>query len=46
LAKEFNGGGHTCAAGFNVNGTWDDLYPSLVETINRHLELVNKGELS
>jgi phosphoesterase RecJ-like protein len=46
LAKEFNGGGHTCAAGFNVNGTLEELYPNLIETINRHLELVETGELN
>lgn len=46
LAKEFNGGGHACAAGFNVNGTLEELYPNLIETINRHLELVETGELN
>ena len=37
LAKEFNGGGHACAAGFNVNQTWDEFYPKLVDAIGRHL---------
>jgi phosphoesterase RecJ-like protein len=37
LAKEFNGGGHACAAGFNVNQTWEEFYPKLVDAIGRHL---------
>ncbi len=37
LAKEFNGGGHACAAGFNVNQTRDEFYPKLVDAIGRHL---------
>jgi phosphoesterase RecJ-like protein len=37
LAKEFNGGGHACAAGFNINQTWDEFYPVLVDAIGRHL---------
>lgn len=45
LAKEFNGGGHTCAAGFNVDGTIDHFYPSLVDAIGRHLELAGKHQL-
>ena len=27
LAKEFNGGGHACAAGFNVDCSYDEFYP-------------------
>ena len=37
LAEEFNGGGHACAAGFNVNQTWEEFYPKLVDAIGRHL---------
>ena len=37
LAREFNGGGHACAAGFNVNQTWEEFYPKLVDAIGRHL---------
>jgi len=41
LAKEFNGGGHACAAGFNVDCSFDDFYPKLVTAIGQHLEVVN-----
>lgn len=37
LAKEFNGGGHACAAGFNLEGNLDDFYPLLVEKIGHYL---------
>ncbi len=37
LAKEFNGGGHACAAGFNVEGVIEDFYPPLVDAIGKHL---------
>jgi len=46
LAKGFNGGGHACAAGFNLDSTVETLYPTLVESIKRHLELIEKGGLS
>ena len=45
LAKEFNGGGHACAAGFNVEGTMDALYPSLIQAIESHLQAVEREEL-
>ena len=41
LAKEFNGGGHACAAGFNVDSAFDDFYPKLVNAVGVHLEVVN-----
>jgi bifunctional oligoribonuclease and PAP phosphatase NrnA len=41
LAKEFKGGGHACAAGFNVESSFDEFYPKLVDAIGRHLEFVN-----
>ena len=37
LAKEFSGGGHACAAGFNVVKSFDDFYPELVNAIGKHL---------
>jgi len=46
LAKEFNGGGHTCAAGFNVEGTMDSFYPPLIQAIESHLQGVERGELA
>lgn len=36
LAKEFNGGGHACAAGFNPEMPVDELYPKLVARMERH----------
>ena len=45
LAKEFNGGGHACAAGFNVVSTINQFYPSLVESIGKHLQQVKKGSV-
>ena len=41
LAKEFNGGGHACAAGFNVDCSYDEFYPKLVKAVGHHLEIVN-----
>ena len=38
LAKHFGGGGHACAAGFNVGKSIDDFYSELVEAIGKHLE--------
>ncbi len=41
LAKKFSGGGHACAAGFNVNRDFKEFYPQLVEAIRQHLNMVN-----
>ena len=45
LAKSFNGGGHACAAGFNVDSTIEEFYPKLIQTIGEHLQLVQEGGL-
>ena len=45
LAKRFEGGGHACAAGFNVDVPFEEFYPNLVHKIGEHLELVSKGGL-
>jgi phosphoesterase RecJ-like protein len=45
LAKCFNGGGHACAAGFNVDSTIEEFYPKLIQTIGEHLQLVQEGGL-
>lgn len=37
LAALFNGGGHACAAGFNLDGTIDSFYPRFKEALARHL---------
>lgn len=43
LAKQFSGGGHACAAGFNVDVTFDEFYPSLVNSIGEHLKIAQNG---
>ena len=36
LAKQFNGGGHACAAGFNPEMPLDAFYPVLKEALDAH----------
>ena len=43
LAKEFSGGGHACAAGFNVDVPFDEFYPNLVNSIGEHLKIAQNG---
>lgn len=43
LAKKFSGGGHACAAGFNVEIPFEEFYPSLVDAIGEHLEKAQTG---
>lgn len=39
VAKQFNGGGHACAAGLNVeNSSIKVFYPQLMEAIGQHLK--------
>ena len=39
VAHLWNGGGHACAAGFNLEGTTYDLFhPQLVQTLSEHLD--------
>lgn len=42
LAKEFQGGGHACAAGFNMEKKLEDFYPDLVDKIGKHLAKVTE----
>ncbi len=42
LAKQFSGGGHACAAGFNVSKPLNQFYPELVDAIGLHLEKVEE----
>lgn len=38
VARLWNGGGHACAAGFNVEGTtYDEFHPRMVRTLAEHL---------
>lgn len=46
LAKQFSGGGHACAAGFNVERKLEDFYPEFVTAIGEHLRQVDTGGLS
>jgi len=43
LAKQFSGGGHACAAGFNVDVPFDEFYPYLVNSIGAHLKIAQNG---
>ncbi len=36
LARNFNGGGHACAAGFNCRGHLEEFYSNLVEVLQEH----------
>ena len=42
LAKQLGGGGHACAAGFNLSSSLERFYPALIEEIARHLQMVEK----
>ncbi|MEM1221922.1 MAG: bifunctional oligoribonuclease/PAP phosphatase NrnA [Verrucomicrobiota bacterium] len=43
VAKLFNGGGHACAAGLNIeNSSIAEFYPKLIEAIGTHLESLGK----
>ena len=36
LARQFNGGGHACAAGFNPESNLTEFYPRLVAALETH----------
>lgn len=38
LAQHFNGGGHACAAGFNLNNQIEAFYPELVSHLEAHFK--------
>lgn len=42
LAKEFNGGGHACAAGFSSQDPIDKFYPKFIKIAKKHLANVTK----
>ncbi len=45
VAKQFNGGGHACAAGLNVdNSSIKEFYPQLMEALGKHLEALGSPE--
>lgn len=41
IARHFNGGGHSCAAGFNTDGSLQELYPRLLQALQQQLEEVD-----
>jgi len=42
LARQFNGGGHACAAGFNPESNLEEFYPKLVKALEMHFESLEK----
>ena len=45
VAKLFNGGGHACAAGLNVeNSSIKEFYPQLMQALGKHLEALGQPE--
>lgn len=44
LAKNFNGGGHKCAAGFKVQESLGEFYQKFLETTALHLKKVEVGD--
>jgi bifunctional oligoribonuclease and PAP phosphatase NrnA len=46
LAKKFSGGGHACAAGFNLEKDLDEFYPEFVSAIGEHLKRVEAGGIA
>jgi phosphoesterase RecJ-like protein len=45
VAKKFNGGGHACAAGLNVdNSSIREFYPQLMHALGQHLEALGQPE--
>jgi phosphoesterase RecJ-like protein len=45
VAKQFNGGGHACAAGLNVdNSSIREFYPQLMHALGQHLEALGQPE--
>ena len=41
LARQFNGGGHACAAGFNPETTLKEFYPRLIRALEEHFQSMN-----
>ncbi len=39
LAAQFGGGGHACAAGFNLDGTMETFYPQFKAALAEHLKI-------
>lgn len=46
LAQLFQGGGHACAAGFNLRMTLEQFYPRFLAEVAAHLKAVDAGGVS
>jgi len=46
LAQQFSGGGHACAAGFNLPGPLDKFYPQFLAALKEHIRTVDAGGLT
>jgi phosphoesterase RecJ-like protein len=44
LARQFNGGGHACAAGFNPECGLDELHPRLIAALEDHFRKLQAGD--
>ena len=43
LARQFNGGGHACASGFNLTEPLSSFYPKLIDGLDRHFQSLSKS---
>jgi phosphoesterase RecJ-like protein len=43
LAQKFSGGGHACAAGFNVNEPLIQFYPRFLATLGEQLAIADQS---
>ncbi len=44
IARQFDGGGHACAAGFRYEGTIEEFYPKLVSLLETHLRKTDSSK--
>ncbi|MGA2053485.1 MAG: bifunctional oligoribonuclease/PAP phosphatase NrnA [Opitutales bacterium] len=45
LAQQFDGGGHACAAGFNLRTTLEEFYPRFLAAAAEQLKTADAGEI-
>jgi len=45
LAQRFDGGGHACAAGFNLRQTLEIFYPQFLAALTEHLQMADAGAI-
>ena len=44
IAKQFNGGGHASAAGFNVDAKLEEFYPKVIAALEKHFSTLTRSE--